>query len=103
MPPSKFHRLVRFEDSSGTVHYGEAPEQQPSLVGVQVAVYDGDGPWDDGFHLNESKTVEVAKVLSPVQYGAFIYGVGLNYRQHAEEGNFPISSYPVIFIKHPGE
>lgn len=40
-----FQRLVRFQDTSGCIFYGEAPTTG-ELVGQEVPVYAGDNPWD---------------------------------------------------------
>lgn len=53
-----FHRLVRFENKSGEVKYGEvASENLDSLVGSTVEVYNGDLPWDSAFHKSGKKDV----------------------------------------------
>lgn len=58
----KFSRLVRFEDSNGTVHYGEAgSDWQKDLRGQTVPTYNISDPWDEEFALT-GKEVQVAKV-----------------------------------------
>lgn len=46
------------------------------------------------YYLNE------LKILAPVVPSKII-GVGLNYRDHAKELNFPIPSEPILFLKPP--
>lgn len=85
----KFHRLIRFSDPTGVVHYGEIPvtyQWNSDLQGITVPIYEGSFPWDEDFLLSETKTAKVSNILSPVPPGSFIHGIGLNYRKHAEEG-----------------
>ncbi|OAL36621.1 hypothetical protein AYO20_04237 [Fonsecaea nubica] len=87
MADSIFKRLVRFEDHVGRANYGEVPESHnwaDDLVGVSVPVYTGGLPWEQSFSLS-TDTAKIAKVLSPIEAPPFIYGIGLNYRKHAEE------------------
>jgi len=84
---SAFNRLVRFEDHAGAIHYGEVPEDTAwdvDLIGLTVCLYEGDSPWHTNFHLTNSKG-KIAKLLSPIPSTPIVYGIGLNYRQHAEE------------------
>ena len=60
---SPFSRLVRFEDSNGQVHYGEAGDEwQQDLVGRKVPTYNISDPFGDNFPLS-GKEVEIAKVI----------------------------------------
>lgn len=81
-----FKRLVRFESADGKNYYGEAPESAlgPDLVGTEIPVYDD--PFGAQNTLSSSKK-EVVKVLSPIPQAAHIYGVGLNYKAHAQEAS----------------
>jgi hypothetical protein len=114
-----FNYLVRFEDQSGNVHYGETTAQaaRSELVGQTVATYEGRDPWDEDFKLSGNKatiskvclktcveecgtrhgkleqTNFTVKVLSPIASTPIIHGVGLNYKAHADEGN--VSGIPV--------
>ena len=42
----------------------------------------------------------ISKILTPINPRS-ILGIGLNYKKHAEEGNFAIPEYPVLFMKQP--
>ncbi|KIW99289.1 uncharacterized protein Z519_00952 [Cladophialophora bantiana CBS 173.52] len=96
---AKFSRLVRFEDPSGNIHYGEAgTEWQKELVGQVVPTYDISDAFDGEFALT-GNNVEIAKVLCPVTSVPIIIGIGLNYKIHAEEAKLPIPEYPVVFTK----
>lgn len=82
-----FNKLIRFQDPQGTVRYGEVPQGVPwdaDLVGLTVQLYEGAQPWDENFRLVQN-TAKVAALLSPIPFTPLVYGIGLNYRQHAEE------------------
>ncbi|KIX97075.1 uncharacterized protein Z520_07189 [Fonsecaea multimorphosa CBS 102226] len=98
----RFERLVRFRDSQGQIQQGEASKisWDSELVGKVVPIYKGTNPWDDDFHLTE-QTATISEVLSPLASVPMIDGIGLNYREHAKEGNMPIPPYPVVFVKYP--
>lgn len=84
---ANFKRLVRFEDDAGATHYGEVPEShrwQDDLAGVTLNIYEGGQPWESNFKLTKH-TAKIVKVLSPIASTPIVYGIGLNYRQHAEE------------------
>lgn len=61
-----FNRLVRFQDESGETHYGEVEIAgectRESLTGLNVRVYEGGEPWDEGFVLT-GKTRVIERVL----------------------------------------
>lgn len=40
-------------------------------------------------------------ILPPVQQPGKILCIGLNYKEHAKEGGFPIPEYPVVFVRFP--
>ena len=42
-----------------------------------------------------------AKLLAPSPRPSASFGVGLNYRNHAEEGGIPIPEAPLVFTKFP--
>lgn len=59
-----FNRIVRFENQSGEILYGEVPDSintSKSLVGQTVDVIDGETPWDPSFK-STSKQDVIAKV-----------------------------------------
>jgi transcription initiation factor TFIIH subunit 2 len=41
------------------------------------------------------------QLLSPLPHTPIVLCVGLNYKQHAEEGNLAVPTYPAIFMKPP--
>ncbi|EXJ67934.1 uncharacterized protein A1O5_08548 [Cladophialophora psammophila CBS 110553] len=96
---SKFTRLIRFEDPQGKIHYGEAgADWKLNLQGQTLPTYDITSSWASEFPLSGQKA-EVAKILSPLETIPLMFGIGLNYKSHAEEANLPIPSYPVLFTK----
>lgn len=93
-----FGRLVRFENESGQIKYGEAgPDTDAltsdSLVGSSVEVYNGQVPWDPTFQKSGKHEV-IHKVVAPLPYVPIFVCVGLNYRAHAEETK--VDMIPVI-------
>ena len=88
-----FNRLIRFEDAAGEIKYGEVPKEtawDANLIGLTVNLYEGIVPWDAGFHLTKA-TGKIAKLLSPIPSTPIVYGIGVNYRQHAEEAKVSCS------------
>lgn len=45
--------------------------------------------------------LEDAQIGPPVPRPQSCFGVGINYRNHAEEGNMPIPDCPLVFAKFP--
>lgn len=67
---AQFTRLVRFEDSHGNIHYGEAgSDWQKDLIGQAIPTYNISSVFEDEFPLTGSK-VEVAKVVHSYKKGA---------------------------------
>jgi 2-keto-4-pentenoate hydratase/2-oxohepta-3-ene-1,7-dioic acid hydratase in catechol pathway len=96
--PDKLNRLVRFKGTDGDIWYGEARDSL-DLIGQRLPVYHGDVPWA---LTKTNKEVQVAEILCPLAQVPIIYGIGLNYKKHIEESNFPIPKYPTVFTKPPG-
>lgn len=60
-----FTRLVRFKDSNGTIHYGEAgSDWNKDLHGQSIPTYDISSPWSSEFPLTGRKE-QVAEVIMP--------------------------------------
>lgn len=58
-----------------------------------------EGSWEEGWK-RSGCSVEPAQWLPPVNPTA-IFGVGLNYRRHAEETGARLPGLPVLFFKNP--
>ncbi|HYJ10132.1 MAG TPA: fumarylacetoacetate hydrolase family protein, partial [Polyangiaceae bacterium] len=82
-------KIIRYRDRDGHRHYGS--EQA-----------DGSALRIDGDVLGEfsvsNQRAEVARLLAPIAPSQ-IFGIGLNYRRHAEETNAKIPEYPIVFMK----
>jgi len=102
-----FHRLVRFMDPAGQIFFGElrdkVPTSQQELVGLETEVFQLRLlPWQEGFKLSGARAkIEIEKILSPLPSVPQFLCIGLNYRQHAEEANFLIPEFPLVFSKPP--
>jgi len=87
---SNFTRLIRFASSTGSIHYAEAPSgalSQSDFIGAVVKPYVSN-PLTTDSSVPFSETEEtIAEVLSPLESVPIFYGIGLNYRKHAEESN----------------
>lgn len=84
-------KIFRFEDSTGNIRTGV-----PAGEG-EARVMEGDlftGLKDTG------EDLAVERILAPLVPVA-IYGIGLNYRDHAEETGAELPKYPVMFMKPP--
>jgi len=92
-------RIVRYRDRGGRIHYGSQARD-----GATVRI-DGDV---FGEHAVTNVTAQIDKLLAPIAPSG-IFGIGLNYRRHAEETNARIPEYPILFMKgvnatqHPGD
>jgi len=91
-------RFIRFLDADGAVHYGLRGD------GDQAELLAGD-PYTGLTPTGEAATI--ASLLAPVQ-PVNIFGIGLNYRAHAQETGFEVPASPIVFMKptsalnHPG-
>jgi 2-keto-4-pentenoate hydratase/2-oxohepta-3-ene-1,7-dioic acid hydratase in catechol pathway len=108
---AKFRRLIRFQDASGSIRYGEAPETD-KLIGKVVPVYAGEDPWSlrTTGKFAEVAEVDIArrdvilgswrfKVLCPLPTIPIMFGVGLNYKRHIKETGSTTPTFPVLFTK----
>lgn len=86
-------KIIRYEDRAGRIGYAR---QTGSDIHHRI-----DGDILAGNYSVTNETVEVARLLAPIEPRAII-GIGLNYRRHAEETNAKIPEYPVVFLKTPG-
>jgi 2-keto-4-pentenoate hydratase/2-oxohepta-3-ene-1,7-dioic acid hydratase in catechol pathway len=82
-------KIVRFLDGSSRERYGEWVSEDTARV-IEGDLF--------GEYSVTEETAEIAKLLAPVTPRTALC-IGLNYRQHAEEGGNDIPEYPVLFIK----
>ncbi|KAI1812825.1 5-carboxymethyl-2-hydroxymuconate isomerase [Poronia punctata] len=98
-------RFIAKEDHQ--VHLGQLVDPtrdagKDSLDGeVGIKAYLVRGSIFDGRVVSTSLVYTVERLLSPVSAGEcnYIRCLGLNYKDHAEEGGFPIPQVPVLFTK----
>ncbi|OZJ05465.1 hypothetical protein BZG36_01663 [Bifiguratus adelaidae] len=96
-------QLIRFESTTGKVLNGEPilkagqTISRQNVQGLKARVIQG----DIFSHCEVTEEVaEVKKLLAPIVPRSF-RGIGLNYRQHAEETNSKIPKNPIVFLKPP--
>lgn len=82
--------IVRVEKCDGEICYG-------CEVGNQVFRLDGDL---FGEFVQTDILIKPVRRLAPIIPVA-IYGIGLNYREHAAEVGAKLPKYPVVFMKNP--
>jgi len=82
-------RIARFQDAAGAVHYGTPVDDRHALR-LTGDLYAG---------LSETgEPIVVSKWLAPV-VPVNIFGIGLNYRAHAQETGASIPEHPILFMK----
>ncbi len=84
-------RIVRFIDDEDQICYGS------NLINDTVDLLEGD--LFTGLEAG-GKSGRVKKLLSPVVPPA-VFGIGLNYHEHARETGMETPRYPVVFMKNP--
>jgi len=84
-------RIIRFIDQAGHHRFGKDFENG------QATLLDGD--LTTGL-IETDKIDTVKKLLAPVVPPA-IFGIGLNYHEHAKETGMETPKYPVVFMKNP--
>ncbi|KAF5615589.1 uncharacterized protein FTJAE_13291 [Fusarium tjaetaba] len=102
---SSWTHLIRFKaKEDGQVHLGQLVDSTRDIGldymdGVEIKAFLLNGDIYNGTVTEQVLTVDY--LLAPVDQGQcnFIRCLGLNYRDHAEEGNFPIPSDLEVFTK----
>lgn len=84
-------RIIRFIDEAGHHQFGKDFENG------QATLLEGD--LITGL-VETDKIGNVKKLLAPVVPPA-IFGIGLNYHEHAKETGMEAPKYPVVFMKNP--
>lgn len=91
-------KIIRYEDNKGNIGYA-AQQRDGSALRLNGYLYSMP-------QITSEKAV-IARLLSPIQPTTII-GIGLNYRQHAQETGANIPEFPLVFFKgintlqHPG-
>jgi len=92
-------KIIRYEARNGTIDYAV---QHPGGEATRLR-----GDLFSGFE-DTRQPADVMRLRAPLTPVA-LFGIGLNYRQHAAETNAPLPDYPVLFMKgvnavqHPGD
>ncbi len=82
-------RIIRYLDREGQIGFAQWAEDQPLKIRGNADHFEVTG-----------EPADVARLLSPVDARA-IYGIGLNYRKHAEETGATLPEHPMVFMKSP--
>jgi len=97
------------------LRYGEVGQEKPGILAASGAIRDLSGVVDDFAGpalgrecLNRIKALDLAalpvveggqRIGAPVGVVPKFLGIGLNYRDHAEETGMPIPEVPIVFAK----
>ncbi|MGH9521839.1 MAG: fumarylacetoacetate hydrolase family protein [Terriglobales bacterium] len=92
-------KIIRYEDRHGNIGYAAQDESgAPNVI---------EGSIFGTYRVTDDKA-DVHRLLAPV-VPSTIWGIGLNYRRHAEESGMAVPTAPVVFakglntIQDPGE
>ena len=83
--------IIRFIDPDGAVRLG-TEYREGSAALLEGDLFTGPAP--------TGERARVTRLLAPLDPVA-IFGIGLNYRAHAEETGRPLPERPVVFMKNP--
>jgi 2-keto-4-pentenoate hydratase/2-oxohepta-3-ene-1,7-dioic acid hydratase in catechol pathway len=82
-------KIVRFEDTTGNIHYGELLDRRRAKR-IEGDIF--------ASHRVSDETLEIKRLLAPI-VPVNIIAIGLNYRKHAEESGARLPDAPLIFVK----
>jgi 2-keto-4-pentenoate hydratase/2-oxohepta-3-ene-1,7-dioic acid hydratase in catechol pathway len=94
-------RLATFQAPSGAVHAGEIRDDRAIAFGDGSAVVDRLASGDRTPAAGESWPLEEVTLLAPVPRPRAIFGIGLNYAEHAAEQGQDPPERPIVFMKLP--
>lgn len=93
-------KIVSFKHQSGWtgggVHFGDTIRRFPATGSDDVLAYIESGGLSD---LGEELPLSKVTLLAPLQRPPRIFGIGLNYREHAAESKMAVQSVPTVFLK----
>lgn len=93
-------KLVSFKDKDGSIRggvlAGDTIRRLPRSHGDEVLSYIASGGADLS---GEELPLSQATLLAPLQRPPRIFGIGLNYREHAVESKMAVQSVPTVFLK----
>ena len=82
-------RIIRYLDNKGNERYG-AQQKDGLVIELTGDLFSGLTPIN--------RRADVMKLLAPL-LPSNIFGIGLNYRRHAEEAAAKFPEFPVLFVK----
>ena len=85
-------KIIRYENSQGQIRLGALQPDGQALSFLDQNLF--------GSHATTEAPESVVRLLAPLEPPSILC-IGLNYRQHAAEGNQPIPPFPVLFMKSP--
>jgi 2-keto-4-pentenoate hydratase/2-oxohepta-3-ene-1,7-dioic acid hydratase in catechol pathway len=93
-------KLVSFKHKDGTIRggilAGETIRTLPKNAGDEVVSYIASG---GAGSLGEEISLSEVTLLAPLQRPPRIFGIGLNYREHAAESKMAVQNVPTVFLK----
>jgi 2-keto-4-pentenoate hydratase/2-oxohepta-3-ene-1,7-dioic acid hydratase in catechol pathway len=87
-------RLITFESRTGR-GFGRVQDDLVIPMGPDLVTYLETGSSEDG----PAIPLADVRLLAPVPRPGKVIGIGLNYRDHAEESGQPIPEQPILFAK----
>jgi 2-keto-4-pentenoate hydratase/2-oxohepta-3-ene-1,7-dioic acid hydratase in catechol pathway len=84
-------KIIRFFDEQDRPCYGHSYSDGNAIL-LEGELF---GEFSD-----TGNRVRVKKILAPLEPAA-IFGIALNYKQHADEAGFEKPKYPILFFKNP--
>jgi len=95
-------KIVSFKDKSGRVGggvlSGDTIRRLPKSGTDDVLAFIESGGTSP---LGEELSVKDVTLLAPLYHPPRIFGIGLNYREHAAESKMVVQSVPTVFLKLP--
>ncbi len=85
-------KIIRYENSHGQMRFGALQPDGQALPFLDQDLF--------GSRATADTAESVVRLLAPLEPPSILC-IGLNYRQHAAEGNQPIPPFPVLFMKSP--
>jgi 2-keto-4-pentenoate hydratase/2-oxohepta-3-ene-1,7-dioic acid hydratase in catechol pathway len=93
-------KLVSFKHKDGAIRggvlAGETIRTLPKNAGDEVVSYIASGRAGS---LGEEISLSEVTLLAPLQRPPRIFGIGLNYREHAAESKMAVQNVPTVFLK----
>lgn len=93
-------KIVSFRHESGWMGggllFGDTIRRLPASGGDDVLAYIEAG---SAMPLGEEQRLNEVTLLAPLRRPPRIFGIGLNYREHAAESKMAVQSVPTVFLK----